>query len=116
MQESQENARLNAKPGMSGTEIDALARGVIASYGYGDQFIHRTGHGLGLEVHEEPYIVASNHVPLEAGMTFTIEPGIYLPGKGGVRIEDDVVLTSDGARSLTNYPRNLADEDGKLVV
>lgn len=116
VQEAQENARLNAKPGMSGAEIDALARDVIASYGYGDQFIHRTGHGLGLEVHEEPYIVSSNLVPLEAGMTFTIEPGIYLPGRGGVRIEDDVVLTADGARSLTNYPRNLADEDGKLVV
>ena len=116
VQEGQENARLNAKPGMSGAEIDALARDVIASYGYGDQFIHRTGHGLGLEIHEEPYIVASNHAPLEVGMTFTIEPGIYLSGRGGVRIEDDVVLTTDGTRSLTNYPRNLADEDGKLVV
>lgn len=116
VQEGQENARLNARPGMSGAEIDALARDVIVSYGYGDQFIHRTGHGLGLEIHEEPYIVASNHTPLEAGMTFTIEPGIYLPGKGGVRIEDDVVLTADGAKSLTNYPRNLAEEDGKLVV
>ncbi len=116
VQEAQEHARLNAKPGMTGAEIDALARGVIASYGYGDYFTHRTGHGLGLEIHEEPYIVASNHVPLETGMTFTIEPGIYLPGKGGVRIEDDMVLTANGAQSLTHYPRNLADEDDKLVV
>lgn len=105
--EAQETARLNAKPGMTGAEVDALARDVIASYGYGDKFIHRTGHGLGLEIHEEPYIVASNDSPLPLGSTFTIEPGIYIPGKGGVRIEDDVVLTVSGAKSLTSYPRNL---------
>jgi Xaa-Pro dipeptidase len=108
--EAQEHARMNTKPGMSGAEVDALARDVIASYGYGDRFIHRTGHGLGLEIHEEPYVVASNKTPLPVGSTFTIEPGIYLPGKGGVRVEDDVVLTPSGARSLTCYPRNLLDE------
>jgi len=107
--EAQEYARLNAKPGMSGAEVDALARDIIVSRGYGDEFIHRTGHGLGLEVHEEPYIVASNKVPLPVGTTFTIEPGIYLLGKGGVRVEDDVVLTESGVRSLTSYPRNLLD-------
>ncbi len=104
---AQERARLHVKPGMSGADVDALARDVIDDHGYGDWFTHRTGHGLGLEVHEEPYIVASNKAPLPVGSTFTIEPGIYLPGKGGVRIEDDVVLTLSGAKSLTVYPRNL---------
>ncbi len=116
VREAQDHCRKNAKPGMTGAEVDALARDVIASYGYGDQFLHRTGHGLGLEVHEEPYIVAYNHVPLEVGTTFTIEPGIYIPGKGGVRIEDDVVLVPGGCKSLTVYPRNLIDDDPKLVV
>ncbi len=105
--EAQEKARLDAKPGMSGADVDALAREVIASHGYGEHFIHRTGHGLGLEIHEDPYIVASNHAALPIGSTFTIEPGIYIPGKGGVRIEDDVLLTPDGLKSFTTYPRNL---------
>jgi Xaa-Pro dipeptidase len=114
--EAQETARTKLRPGMSGAEVDALARDVIASYGSGDYFIHRTGHGLGLEVHEDPYVVASNTTPLPVGSVVTIEPGIYIPGKGGVRIEDDVVITDRGARSLTSYPRNLLSDDTKLVV
>jgi Xaa-Pro dipeptidase len=114
--EANDAARTKATPGMSGAEVDALAREVIESYGYGDYFIHRTGHGLGLEVHEDPYIVASNTSPLPVGSTFTIEPGVYIPGKGGIRIEDDVVMTENGCRSLTAYPRNLLDDDRKLVV
>ena len=114
--EAQEHARTRTKPGMTGAEVDALARDVIASYGYGDYFVHRTGHGLGLEVHEDPYVVASNNVALPLGSTFTLEPGVYIPGKGGVRIEDDAVMTDRGARILTSYPRNLLDEDTKLVV
>jgi len=114
--EAQQAAREKARPGMSGRDIDAIARGIIESRGFGEYFTHRTGHGLGLEIHEEPYIVASNDVPLEAGMTFTIEPGIYLPGKGGVRIEDDVVLMPNGARSLTNFRRNLLTQKSRYVI
>lgn len=107
--EAQKNCREKVRAGMSGAQIDALARTVIARAGYGEYFIHRTGHGLGLEVHEEPYIVQTNTRPLSAGMTFTIEPGVYLPGIGGVRIEDDVVLTPDGCRVLTQSPRELEE-------
>lgn len=105
--DAQAKARTEARPGMTGAQIDAIAREYIQAKGYGQYFTHRTGHGLGLEGHEEPYIVGSNHRPLEVGQTFTIEPGIYIPGLGGVRIEDDVVLEANGARSLTQYPRDL---------
>lgn len=114
--EAQAHARTHIEPGMTGAQVDALARDVISSYGYGDYFIHRCGHGLGLEVHEDPYVVASNNVALPLGSVVTIEPGIYIPGKGGVRIEDDVVITDKGAGCLTSYPRNLLDDDTKLVV
>ncbi|NWG18815.1 MAG: aminopeptidase P family protein [Chloroflexi bacterium] len=94
-------------PGATGESIDAAARRVIETGGYGPHFIHRTGHGIGLDIHEPPFIVAGNRVPLPAGTTFTVEPGIYLRGVCGVRIEDDVVITTNGAESLTTFPREL---------
>jgi Xaa-Pro dipeptidase len=96
-----------AKPGASGRDIDRAARAVIDAAGYGDYFFHRTGHGLGLEVHEPPYIMELNPTPLETGNVFTVEPGIYLTGRGGVRIEDNVVITKDGQHTFTTFPREL---------
>ena len=102
-----QSGRLAARPGMPAQEVDRAARRAITLAGYGDYFIHRTGHGLGLETHEPPYIVEGNLDMLDAGMTFTVEPGIYLPGVGGVRIEDDVVVTATGSETLTSLPREL---------
>ena len=96
-----------AGPGVPAGDVDRAARKVIEEAGYGDFFIHRTGHGLGMEGHEEPYIRGDNAQPLQPGMTFTIEPGIYLPDRGGVRIEDDVLVTQNGAESLSDLPRAL---------
>jgi len=100
--------RQAVKPGIPTSEVDRAARQVIDQVGYGEFFIHRTGHGLGRESHEEPYISQFDHTILEPGMTFTIEPGIYLPGRGGVRIEDNVMVTKDGCRSLTDMQRELS--------
>jgi Xaa-Pro aminopeptidase/Xaa-Pro dipeptidase len=87
--------------------VDRAAREVIEAAGYGEHFIHRTGHGLGLEAHEDPSLDPGSEVVLESGMVVTIEPGVYLPGWGGVRIEDDVVVDERGCRLLTNSGRGL---------
>ena len=90
----------NVKPGTSGEKADRFARDVITKAGYGEFFVHRTGHGIGLSTHEPPYIVEGNHEPLLPGMCFSDEPGIYLPGRFGVRIENIVTMTENGVRSL----------------
>ncbi len=98
--------RAAAKPGTTGQDVDRATRQVITQAGFGDYFIHRTGHGLGMETHEEPDMKEGSLIPLEPGMTFTVEPGIYLPGVGGIRIEDDMVITTSGAESLTSLSRD----------
>jgi Xaa-Pro dipeptidase len=105
--QANEAGREIAGPEIAAEEVDRAARDVIERAGYGANFFHRTGHGLGMEGHEPPYIRAGNTLPLQVGMTFTVEPGLYLPGRGGVRIEDNVVITSNGAESLSNLPREL---------
>lgn len=100
-------ARRSAEPGISAGEVDRAARSVIEDAGYGAAFVHRTGHGLGMETHEDPYIRAGNELTLREGMVFTIEPGIYIPGRGGARIEDDVAVTAGGAESLSTLAREL---------
>jgi Xaa-Pro aminopeptidase len=106
LQEAQEAGCRAVRPGASAESIDEITRSVIRGAGYGDWFIHRTGHGIGLETHEDPYIVRGNTVPLEPGMAFSVEPGIY-PGPHGARIEDIVVCTADGFERLNNAPRDL---------
>lgn len=96
-----------AMAGASCESVDAASRSVISEAGYGEYFVTRTGHGIGLEVHEEPYLVAGNRQLLEPGMAFSIEPGIYLPGRFGVRIEDIVVVGENGARLMNDAPRAL---------
>lgn len=93
----------------SGEEVDFVARTVITEAGYGSRFTHRLGHGIGLDVHEAPYLVEGSREPLRKGMTFTIEPGIYLPGEFGVRIEDVVAITGEGPQKLTAFTRDLLE-------
>jgi Xaa-Pro dipeptidase len=105
--EAQLAATASVKPGVSASDIDRAARSVIEKAGYGEYFTHRTGHGLGIEVHEEPYIHGKNDQVLEEGMVFSIEPGIYIPGEFGVRIEDIVVVTKDGVEVFNQAPKEL---------
>jgi Xaa-Pro aminopeptidase len=88
-------------------EIDRVTRRVIDDAGYGEFFIHRTGHGIGMEEHEDPYIVEGNSLPLAAGHAYSVEPGIYVPGRWGMRLEDIVVATADGPRSLNHSDHSL---------
>ncbi|SDL81252.1 Xaa-Pro aminopeptidase [Geodermatophilus siccatus] len=107
LQEAQRASTAAVRPGVTAEAVDAAARDVIAAAGWGEYFIHRTGHGIGLDTHEAPYIVAGNGLPLEPGMAFSVEPGIYLPGRCGARIEDIVVCTDDGVTALNEGPREL---------
>ena len=107
VKEAQERAYKAVRAGVLARDVDKAARETIAKAGYGEYFTHRTGHGLGLDVHEEPYIGPDGNVVLENGMTFTIEPGIYVPGLGGVRIEDDIVVHDGRGKRLTRAEREL---------
>lgn len=104
---AQEAAVCSVAPGQSCESIDRAARDVLVEAGLGDAFIHRTGHGIGLETHEDPYIVEGNSLPLEAGMAFSVEPGFYIAGEHGARIEDIVICTTDGFVRCNNTPREL---------
>jgi Xaa-Pro aminopeptidase len=105
--DAQKQSCESVRPGVTAQSVDAAARDVIAAGGYGDYFVHRTGHGIGLQEHEDPYIVAGNETVLEPGMCFSIEPGIYLPGRHGARIEDIVAVTDDGVERLDTIDREL---------
>ncbi len=107
VQQANAAGRRAVRPGATCGEVDAAARAVIQAAGYGEYFIHRTGHGIGLESHEPPYIRADDPQALAPGMTFTVEPGIYLQGRGGVRVEDDMLVTTKRGDSLSSYPREM---------
>ena len=111
LHDAQQAATAAAVVGAACQDVDRAARSVITDAGYGDYFIHRTGHGIGLEAHEDPYIVEGNETPLERGHAFSIEPGIYVPGKWGMRLEDIAVATDEGCRPLNNSDRNLVSVD-----
>jgi Xaa-Pro aminopeptidase len=110
---AQAAARAAVRPGVPFEAIDAAARDIITAAGHGERFFHRLGHGIGLEVHEEPYVIGGNTEPVEVGHTFSVEPGIYLEGRYGVRIEDIVVCTADGNESLDRTGRDLRVISGR---
>jgi Xaa-Pro aminopeptidase len=105
VREAQQAAVEAVEPGVLAEEVDRAAREVIEAAGYGDRFVHRTGHGVGLDVHEDPYVVEGNELELEPGMVFSVEPGVYLPAEFGVRIEDLVAVTEGGCERLNDSPR-----------
>ncbi|MBC6450642.1 M24 family metallopeptidase [Actinokineospora xionganensis] len=107
LQRAQRAAVEFIRPGVTAEQVDAVCREIIAGAGFGEFFIHRTGHGIGLDVHEHPYIVAGNPLVLEEGMAFSVEPGIYQPGRWGARIEDIVVVTADGVEPVNTRPHDL---------
>ena len=106
-EKSPDSALDAVQPGRTGREVDAVARNIISEGGYGEYFGHGLGHGVGVEIHEAPRLNTESDTVLEPGMVVTVEPGIYLPGKGGVRIEDLVVVTEDGCEILTKTPKQL---------
>jgi Xaa-Pro aminopeptidase len=110
LRDAQQASFAAVRPGVTAEAVDAAARGPIAAAGYGEHFVHRTGHGIGLETHEDPYIVSGNAEPLQPGMAFSIEPGIY-PGPHGARIEDIVICTEQGGERLNNASRELVCVD-----
>jgi Xaa-Pro aminopeptidase len=105
--EAQRDAVAHARIGVTCESVDAVARDVLTRGGLGELFIHRTGHGIGLETHEDPYIVAGNSLPLEDGMAFSVEPGFYVEGRYGARIEDIVIATPDGPLAVNRQPHEL---------
>jgi Xaa-Pro aminopeptidase len=107
LEQAQTAQREAVAPGLAAAALDAVGRDLIADAGYGENFIHRTGHGTGLDGHEDPYIVSSNPAPLATGNVFSIEPGIYIEGKFGARIEDLVACGADGADELNVSSRGL---------
>src|SRR5690606_6183245 len=104
---AQQAAVAASRTGVACQDVDRAAREVIADAGFGQYFVHRTGHGIGMEEHEDPYIVEGNERPLEPGHAFSIEPGIYVPGRWGMRLEDIVVATADGPRPLNSVDHRL---------
>ncbi len=109
LKKAQQLAIDKIKPGVKACEVDYAARKYISDNGYGDYFIHRTGHGVGLEVHEMPYITETSEVILKPGMVFSIEPGIYLEGEFGMRIEDLVMVTADGVEVQNHFSKDLIE-------
>ncbi|HMC90594.1 MAG TPA: M24 family metallopeptidase, partial [Gemmataceae bacterium] len=105
--QAQEQALRIIRPGVPAQEVDSAARQVISAAGFAEFFTHGLGHGIGMEVHEAPALRPNSQTILQAGMVMTVEPGIYLPGWGGVRIEDDVLVTPEGCEVLTSVPRDL---------
>ncbi|MCC5949035.1 MAG: aminopeptidase P family protein [Nitriliruptoraceae bacterium] len=112
LEEAQQRAVDAVRPGVSAASIDAVARDHLEAAGYGAYFVHRTGHGIGVEEHEEPWIVAGNELELAPGMAFSVEPGIYVPDRHGARIEDIVVVTDDGVAPVNHRPHELCVVDG----
>ena len=111
VEEAQERTVQASKPGISGADLDAVARNFITEKGYGQYFTHRTGHGIGLDVHEEPYIVGTNKTPLLVNQSHSVEPGIYLAGKFGVRIEDIVFVGKQGGIRSAKVNRRLWEHE-----
>jgi Xaa-Pro aminopeptidase len=107
LEEAQRRAVEAVRPGVTAESIDRVARDHLEAAGYGPYFVHRTGHGIGVEEHEEPWIVAGNGLVLEPGMAFSVEPGIYVPDRYGARIEDIVVVTDDGVENLNRRPHGI---------